>query len=307
MNRLIEQLEKSGIAYECDLSLSKYTTFRVGGTCPLAVFPVNAEECAVCLELIKAENVPFFVLGNGSNILASDNGFDGVILLTERMRTLECEGTVIRSGAGITLSKLCAFALENSLAGAEFAWGIPGSVGGAVYMNAGAYGGEIKDIIKSCTFIDADGNVCKLPLEELDLSYRHSRFTDSGNVILEAEFSLKEGNKDEIKALMDNIIGRRVAKQPLDKPSAGSTFKRPQGAFAAALIEQCGLKGRQIGGARVSDKHSGFVVNENKATAADITLLIREVQRTVKEQTGYDLHCEVIPLGFNKEETPWIF
>lgn len=296
--QLIHLFEKAGVAFLRELPLSKYTTFRVGGTCPLAVFPKNAEECAACIHILKEQDTPYFILGNGSNILASDEGYPGVLILTERMNTLSCEENTIRCGAGVMLSKLCSAALEQGLSGAEFAWGIPGSVGGAVYMNAGAYGGEIKDIIASCTYLDKMGEMHTLPVENMDLSYRHSFFTGRGFVILEAEFIFESAPQNEIKAKMDDFIRRRTEKQPLDKPSAGSTFKRPQGAYAAALIEQCGLKGLQIGGARVSEKHSGFIVNEGHATASDITALIRSVQQTVKEQTGFKLECEVIPLGF---------
>lgn len=305
---LIEKIAKLGIAFERDLPLCQYTTFRVGGKCPLAVFPKNAAECAAALRLLHETRTPYFVLGNGSNILASDRGYPGVLILTERMRQLSCENTHIRCGAGVSLSKFCSFALENSLSGAEFAWGIPGSTGGAVYMNAGAYGGEISDIIESCTFLDEHGEVQTLPASELELSYRHSLFTGTGCVILEAVFSLQIAQTADIKAKMDDYISRRTTKQPLDKPSAGSTFKRPQGAYAAALIEQSGLKGCGIGGARVSEKHSGFIVNEDHATAADITALIQTVQKTVEEKTGFRLSCEVIPLGFLPEEkTAWIF
>ena len=204
----------------------------------------------------------------------------------------------MRGGAGVSLSKLCAFAASHALGGLEFAWGIPGSVGGAVYMNAGAYGGEIVDVIKSATFLEEDGTIRTLPVEELDLSYRHSCFTGTKRIILEAEFSLHPDEKEAISARMDDYIGRRTSKQPLDKPSAGSTFKRPKGGYASALIEQCGLKGFTIGGAQVSEKHSGFLVNCGDATAADMEALIHHVQRVVKEQTGFSLECEVIHLGF---------
>lgn len=305
---LIERIKKQGIAFEENLPLSQYTTFRVGGKCPLAVFPENAAECSAVLAILNEEHIPYFVLGNGSNILASDRGYSGVLIMTERMRRLSCEETRIRCGAGVSLSKFCSFALENGLGGAEFAWGIPGSVGGAVYMNAGAYGGEISNIIESCTFLDKHGKVCTLTADKLEFSYRHSLFTGSGYIILEAVFSLKQARNEDIKAKMDDYITRRTSKQPLDKPSAGSTFKRPKGAYAAALIEQCGLKGYGIGGARVSEKHGGFIVNEDHATAADITALIQTVQKTVELKTGFRLSCEVIPLGFLPEESmPWTF
>ena len=307
-NVLIEKIKEIGIAYKQDILLSEYTTFRVGGKCPLAVFPESAEDCAAVVKLLKEMKIPYFVLGKGSNILAADRGYSGVLILTERMRKLSCNQEKIQCGAGVSLSKFCSFALENSLNGAEFAWGIPGSIGGAIYMNAGAYGGEISDIIHSCTFLNEQGEICTVQAEKLELSYRHSVFTGSRSVILEAEFLLHTSDMAAIKAQMDDYITRRMSKQPLDKPSAGSTFKRPQGAYAAALIEESGLKGCSVGGARVSEKHSGFIINDGQATAEDIAKLIQKVQKTVKKETGYSLACEVIPLGFLPEEIEaWTF
>lgn len=297
-DKLIERLKNESIPYKENVRLRDYTTFQIGGNCPLAVSPETAAQMQTVTTWLLENDCPYFVLGKGSNILASDNGYDGVLILTQSLRTIEKNENTVRCGAGVSLSKLCAFAASHALSGLEFAWGIPGSVGGAVYMNAGAYGGEIVDVIKSATFLEEDGTIRTLPAEELDLSYRHSCFTGTKRIILEAEFSLHSDEKEAIQARMDDYIGRRTSKQPLDKPSAGSTFKRPKGGYASALIEQCGLKGFTIGGAQVSEKHSGFLVNCGDATAADMEALIHHVQRVVKEQTGFSLECEVIHLGF---------
>ena len=297
-DKLIERLKNESIPYKENIRLRDYTTFQIGGRCPLAVSPETAAQMQTVTTWLLENDCPYFVLGKGSNILASDNGYDGVLILTQSLRTIEKNENTVRCGAGVSLSKLCAFAASHALGGLEFAWGIPGSVGGAVYMNAGAYGGEIVDVIKSATFLEEDGTIRTLPVEELDLSYRHSCFTGTKRIILEAEFSLHPDEMEAISARMDDYIGRRTSKQPLDKPSAGSTFKRPKGGYASALIEQCGLKGFTIGGAQVSEKHSGFLVNCGDATAADMEALIHHVQRVVKEQTGFSLECEVIHLGF---------
>ena len=195
------------------------------------------------------------------------------------------------------MAQLCQFACESGLSGLEFAYGIPGTVGGAVYMNAGAYGGEIKDVLQSVRFLDEDGTLRELPVERLSMSYRQSAFTDTGRVILSGEFALTPGDPAAIRAKMEDVLGRRRAKQPLEYPSAGSTFKRPEGNYASALIEQCGLKGRRVGGAQVSEKHSGFLINTGGATCRDVCALIEEVQQEVFRQTGYRLECEVKRLG----------
>ncbi len=295
---LIEILKNEFIPYKENVRLRDYTTFQIGGNCPLAVSPETAQQLQKVTAWLLQNDCPYFVIGKGSNILASDKGYDGVLILTQSLHSIEKKGNTVRCGAGVSLSKLCAFAASHALGGLEFAWGIPGSVGGAVYMNAGAYGGEIVNVIQSATFLEEDGTIRTLPAEALDLSYRHSCFTGTKRVILEAEFLLHPDQKDEIQARMDDYIQRRTSKQPLDKPSAGSTFKRPKGGYASALIEQCGLKGFTIGGAQVSEKHGGFLVNCGNATSADMEALIRHVQHTVKEQTGFSLECEVIRLGF---------
>ena len=222
--------------------------------------------------------------------------------MTERMRKLSCNQEKIQCGAGVSLSKFCSFALENSLSGAEFAWGIPGSIGGAIYMNAGAYGGEISDIIHSCTFLNEQGEICTVQAEKLELSYRHSVFTGSRSVILEAEFLLHTSDMAAIKAQMDDYITRRMSKQPLDKPSAGSTFKRPEGHFAGKLIMEAGLGGYRVGDAQVSEKHCGFVINRGNATASQVRQLMEDVIRQVQKTSGVTLEPEVRMVGIFSAE-----
>ena len=233
-------------------------------------------------------------MGNGSNLLVKDCGIDGVVIkMTSFTQDIEVDGNTIRCKAGTSLTKLCMTAYENSLTGLEFAYGIPGTVGGAVYMNAGAYGGEIKDVITSVCHINPDMECETFTADKLDLGYRTSFYAkNEGYIITDAEFELKKGDKTEIKAKMDDLMGRRKDKQPLEFPSAGSTFKRPEGYFAGALIEQCGLKGYTVGGAQVSEKHAGFVINKD-GTASDILELIDYVRNTVREKTGVELEPEV--------------
>ena len=277
--------------------LEKHTTFRIGGPARYFLTPDSEETLKKAILICKEHNIDFYVIGNGSNLLVSDKGICGaVIRLAGEFREISKQENVLRCGAGATLAKLCTFAQHNSLAGLEFAFGIPGSVGGAVYMNAGAYGGEMKDVLLSVTHLTPGGVVETVPADTLNLSYRHSIYKENGCVVLFAEFQLKEGNKVKIKELMDDIMNRRVTKQPLEYPSAGSVFKRPEGAFAGALIQDCGLKGCSIGGAQVSEKHSGFIINTGNATCSDVINLITYVQQTVKERTGFTLEREIIYL-----------
>ena len=239
------------------------------------------------------------MIGNGSNLLVTDNGIDNVVIkIGSKMSKIELiDDTTIFCEAGASLKSLCMFALENSLSGLEFAYGIPGTLGGAVYMNAGAYGGEMKDVLFSCKHIDADGNIGELSQDELDLRYRGSVYTDNGFTIVSAIMKLKKAEMTDIKAAMDDKLQRRKDKQPLEYPSAGSTFKRPEGYFAGALIEESGLKGYTVGGAQVSEKHAGFVINKNKATATDVITLIKDVQKIVFEKHGVMLETEVKIIG----------
>ncbi len=275
--------------------LKEYTTFKVGGNCSALIF-INSEESAAKLfSSVNEEKASYFLMGRGSNILFSDNGFDGIILQTgkdfSKIRMIdEC---TIECDAGTPLAKAAYFAYENSLTGFEFAWGIPGNVGGAVFMNAGAYGGEIKDIIFSASCVNDKGDVLSFNKDELELGYRHSVFSNNGYLITKASFRLHKGDKQKIRARMDELMGRRKDKQPLEYGSAGSTFKRPEGSYASLLIEQCGLKGLHVGDAEVSTKHSGFIINKGNATCNDILCLIDKVKENVFEKTGYKLECEV--------------
>nr|WP_307999055.1 UDP-N-acetylmuramate dehydrogenase [uncultured Merdimonas sp.] len=278
--------------------MKMHTTFRVGGPADYFVMPESSGEVQQVISLCREEKMPYYVIGNGSNLLVSDEGYRGVILQIYRtMSRIEVEGTLIRAQAGALLSAIAAKAYENSLTGFEFAAGIPGTIGGASVMNAGAYGGEMKDVIRSVTVLDQDGKIRKIEREDLEMGYRTSIISKEGYITLEAEIELSEGKPEEIKALMDDLRTRRVTKQPLEYPSAGSTFKRPEGYFAGKLIQDTGLAGFQVGGAQVSEKHCGFVINKENATAADIDSLMRQVSEKVKEKFGVTLEPEVKRLG----------
>lgn len=287
--------ESIGCPLQKQVSMRDYTTFKIGGACERFVEPENAEQVAGIMAFCREYKVPLYLLGNGSNLLVSDDGLPGCVLhLGNRFAriVLEDEHTICCE-AGASLAKACVFAQEHGLAGMEFAYGIPGSVGGAAYMNAGAYGGEVKDVIVSCEHIDGDGTFGCFTGGGLDFSYRHSAYSGSDKCITHVRFRLEPGNPAEIRARMDDYMGRRKAKQPLEYPSAGSTFKRPAGGYASALIDQCGLKGFSVGGARVSEKHAGFVINGNDARCSDVLELIRRVSEIVKEKTGFILEPEV--------------
>lgn len=281
--------------------MSKHTSFRIGGPADLFVQPANEEELWNALHLARQEKVPFFIVGNGSNLLVSDEGFRGMILHTGGMlKDISVEGDVIYAQAGALLSTVAKTALEHGLAGMEFAAGIPGTLGGAVCMNAGAYGGEMKDILLDAEVLTQEGERLVLPVEELDLSYRHSVIFEKNYVVLAAHIRLSRGDTAEIKNRMNELAGARRDKQPLEYPSAGSTFKRPEGYFAGKLIQDAGLKGYTVGGAQVSEKHSGFVINRGGATAEEVRFLIRQVQQKVRSQFGVELEPEVRMLGFDR-------
>lgn len=280
--------------------MSKHTSFRIGGPADLFVQPANEEELWNALHLARQEKVPFFIVGNGSNLLVSDEGFRGMILHTGGMlKDISVEGDVIYAQAGALLSTVAKTALEHGLAGMEFAAGIPGTLGGAVCMNAGAYGGEMKDILLDAEVLTQEGERLVLPVEELDLSYRHSVIFEKNYVVLAAHIRLSRGDTAEIKNRMNELAGARRDKQPLEYPSAGSTFKRPEGYFAGKLIQDAGLKGYTVGGAQVSEKHSGFVINRGGATAEEVRFLIGQVQQKVRSQFGVELEPEVRMLGFD--------
>lgn len=298
-SNFVAHLRQEGMEVTTDVPMKSHTTFRIGGCADALCEVKDIPELKTVLALCKTYGVPYFVLGMGSNLLVSDQGIEGlVIVLGGEFNSISLmEGNMIRAGAGCTLAKLCVFAKNMSLGGLEFAWGIPGSVGGAVYMNAGAYDGEMKQVVTAVDYMDGEGNVRRSRGEELALGYRHSRFMDTDHIILSAIFQLEPREQTIIQERMTELMERRKAKQPINYPSAGSVFKRPQGAYAAALIEECGLKGYRCGGAQVSPKHSGFIVNDNNATAEDVQRLIAHIQQVVKEQKGIDLCCEVKFIG----------
>lgn len=278
--------------------MSRHTTFRIGGPADFYLCPHSTKEVQEIVEICKEEKLPYFVLGNGSNLLVSDKGYRGVVIqLWKNFSDITVKDCCIQAKAGALLSKVAAEALEAGLTGMEFASGIPGTIGGAAFMNAGAYGGEMKDIIKSVKVLDTQGEVLVLPKEELKMGYRTSIVKEKGYTVLSVELELTRGNQEEIRNTMEDLKERRTSKQPLEMPSAGSTFKRPEGYFAGKLIMDSGLRGFSVGGAQVSEKHCGFVVNKGGATAMDVLNLIREVQRRVKEQFGVDLETEVRFLG----------
>lgn len=281
-----------------DEPMQKHTTFRVGGPADYFVMPETIEQVQKAVTLCKEEEIPYYIVGNGSNLLVSDKGYRGVIIqIGKRFGQIEVKENQITAQAGALLSAVANRALEAGLAGFEFAAGIPGSLGGACVMNAGAYGGEMKDVLLSVTVLTPEGEVLTIPREELELGYRTSIIEKKHYLVLEAVIELQKGDPEEIKAVMDDLRQRRIDKQPLEYPSAGSTFKRPEGYFAGKLIQDAGLKGFQVGGAQVSEKHAGFVINKNHATASDIYELMRQVSEKVEEESGVRLEPEVKRLG----------
>ena len=291
--------EGAGCLVIQDEPMKNHTSFKIGGPAELFI----RTESITASEILRMANtlqIPVTIIGKGSNLLVSDEGIEGVVLCLdeEKEEPVQEANNIIACPAGTSLMKLCAYACSLGLSGLEFAWGIPGSVGGAVYMNAGAYGGEVKDVLVSAEYLGPDGTLHKIKAEELGLSYRKSWFMDHpGCLITKAFFHLTPGNPAEIRKKMDSHMQARKEKQPLEYPSAGSTFKRPQGAYASQLIDQCGLKGCRIGGAMISEKHAGFLINYENAVCRDVCLLIQKVQEEVQKQTGILLECEVQRLG----------
>ena len=278
--------------------MKRHTTFRIGGPAAVFISPGSEEELREVLNLLKEENIPWTILGNGSNLLVSDAGYEGVVIsTTEGLTRLEAEGERIFASSGQLLSRTAKRALKEGLTGLEFAAGIPGTIGGALVMNAGAYGSEIKDVLEYARVMTPEGEILTLGPKELKMDYRTSCIPAMGYTVLDACFRLKKGNRDEIEAYMNELSLKRREKQPLQYPSAGSTFKRPKGHFAARLIEDAGLKGFTVGGAQVSQKHSGFVINRGDATAADVMELCSHIRKTVKEISGVELEMEVKTLG----------
>ncbi len=293
-NEFCSLCKKIGCEYSTEAILKDYTSFKIGGKADIMVFPDSTIKFSNIIKFVNDNCIPFLVIGKGSNLLVSDSGFRGVVINTCKFDEIKLvdENTILCQ-SGVSLSRLCRFALDNSLTGLEFAFGIPGTAGGAAYMNAGAYGGEMKDVLVSCEHMLGDGTVESYSGDELRLGYRHSIYSDSDKLIISLTVRLKKGDKAEIKAKMDELMGRRRDKQPLDYPSAGSTFKRPEGHFAGALIEQCGLKGYTVGSAQVSKKHAGFVINTGNATATDVLEVIDHCRNKVFSETGITLEPEV--------------
>lgn len=278
--------------------MKNHTTFRIGGPAKYFVTPETKEEVKAVIECCKEAKMPYYILGNGSNLLVSDKGYEGVVIqIFKNMNKIQLEGEKITAQAGAILSAVANKALDAELTGFEFAAGIPGTLGGACVMNAGAYGGEMKDVLEHVVVLTEDGEFLTIPKEKLELGYRTSVIAKKNYVVLEAVIRLTKGDKEAIKARMDELKVQRTTKQPLEYPSAGSTFKRPVGYFAGKLIQDAGLRGFQVGGAQVSEKHCGFVINKDQATAADVAELMRQVSLKVKEQFGVELEAEVKRLG----------
>lgn len=289
--------KENNIPFKQNEPMKNHTSFKIGGNADFYV------ECCSddCLKSVVTEcnrsNLPYFIIGKGSNILVSDKGVEGVVISLCGFCEASCKGDIITVGAGVSLANLCILALENELSGLEFAYGIPGSVGGALYMNAGAYGGEMSQVVISAKAMDKTGNIREVKVGDMGLGYRESIFKTNGEIVLSVSFKLKKDKKSDIKARMDDFMARRKDKQPLEFPSAGSTFKRPLGHFAGALIEKNNLKGVSVGGAMVSDKHAGFVINYDNATAEDVKELMKKIKEVVRKNDGVELEPEVIFIG----------
>lgn len=296
MNDFINLIENADIGYIQNEPMKNHTTFKTGGNAEVFLSPKDEDELIKILVFCRECGLKPFVFGNGSNLLISDNGIKKrpVIYIGKSFSYIrDIDETTLEAGAGGSLTALCNYALSNELTGLEFAYGIPGSCGGAAYMNAGAYGGEMKDVMVKCNHISHDGVKGSFEADALSLSYRHSVYTDSDYIITSIVVKLSKGDKSEIESKMRELMGRRVDKQPLEYPSAGSVFKRPEGYFAGALIEQSGLKGKRIGGAMVSEKHAGFIINYDNATTTDVLELIKYCQKAVKEKFGVELETEI--------------
>lgn len=295
-DRLKEILSAEQIRYM--EPMKEHTTFRIGGPADYFLLPRTKEEVKEVVLCCRSEDMPFYIVGNGSNLLVSDSGYRGVVIQISRsMSQIRIDGDLITAQAGALLSAIASKALESGLSGFEFAAGIPGTLGGACVMNAGAYGGEMKDILKQVTVMSQEGRIFTIPAESLEMGYRTSIIAKKEYIVLEAVIELKNGNVRDIKSLMDDLKEKRTSKQPLEFPSAGSTFKRPEGYFAGKLIQDSGLRGFTVGGAQVSEKHCGFVINKDGAAAADVDELMRQVSERVEERFGVVLEPEVKRLG----------
>ncbi len=294
-DEFIKSIQSDSVIVKRNEPMYLHTSFRIGGSADCFCEVNNIDALKNVISSCKSFGIPYFVIGLGSNLLVSDNGIRGVVIKLggDFCEIEKTDENTLRCGAGVSLAGVCNFAKNCGLGGLEFAWGIPGSVGGAVYMNAGAYGGEIKDVAVSSRYLDNDGNIKEISKEKHEFSYRHSFYTDKNVVILDVTLGLFHKDKNDIFYLMQDTMQKRKAKQPLNRPSAGSVFKRPDGYYAAALIEQCGLKGVSVGDAQVSEKHSGFIVNNGRASAKDVLELVEKVKSVVREKTGVELQCEI--------------
>lgn len=285
------------ISLKNDELMKNHTSFKIGGKADYFVNVCSQEELKAVIKKAKELELPYFILGKGSNLLVSDKGIEGIVICLTGLNNITVSEDEIIADAGASLAHVCMKAYENGLTGLEFAYGIPGTVGGGLYMNAGAYGGEISQVVVSAECIDGDANTQNIDISDMKLGYRTSIFKTNDKIITSVKFKLKKGNCEEIKAKMDDFLSRRKDKQPLEYPSAGSTFKRPEGYFAGALIEKNNLKGFGVGGAMVSEKHAGFVINYNNATSEDVKNLIKEIQNRVLRNDNVSLEPEVIFVG----------
>ncbi len=294
--KLISLCQNLECEYRLDAPMKEYTSFRIGGPCDILISPYDEGQIAALVRFLSSSSIRWQIIGNGTNLLVPDGGVAGAIIATGQnfsyIRKLQKPGEIL-CASGASLSSVASFAQKNGLSGMEFAWGIPGNIGGALFMNAGAYGGEMKDIVVSADYVDDLGTVRNIDVRDMQLGYRHSIFFGKNWCITKVILRLIPSDPEEIRAKMDEFMRLRKEKQPLEYPSAGSVFKRPEGDYAGALIERCGLKGRRIGDAQVSEKHAGFIVNLGNATARDVHRLIREIQDTVENKTGYKLECEL--------------
>ena len=295
MTELIEFLKKIKCDYAVDEPMSKHTTFKIGGNAKVVAYPSSEEQISQIVKFTKENEIRLLTVGNGSNLLVADEGIDAcVMILDDHFAGIKLiDDETIFALSGTLLIKVCRFAYENGLSGLEFAYGIPGSCGGGAFMNAGAYGGEMKDVMFRCSHIDQNGDRGFLEGDDMRLGYRHSAYYDNGCIITGVYLKLKKADKAEIKSKMDDFMSRRREKQPLEYPSAGSTFKRPEGYFAGALIEECNLKGKRVGGAEVSEKHAGCVINKGNATCKDVLDLCELVSDTIKKEKGVSLEMEI--------------
>ena len=298
-NKLMDLVKEDNVKVDEMLKDHLYT--QLGGKADFFITPTSYEEVQNVVKLSNEDNIPFTLLGNGSNLIIKDGGIRGIVINLKHLDSISSDGDTIVAQSGARIIDASRYALEKSLSGLEFACGIPGTVGGALYMNAGAYGGEIKDVLDYAYVVDKHGNLVKRLAAELDLDYRTSNIPDNEDIVVEATFNLKPAEYDEIKDVMDDLTYKRESKQPLEYPSCGSVFKRPPGYFAGKLIQDSELQGTSIGGAEVSTKHAGFIVNKENASTSDYISLIEHVQKTVKKKFGVDLEREVRIIGEDKE------